>query len=54
MDALAITELITLLANFIYQNTSQENAVFLASVFTQLGDTILTISAIPSNDNGKC
>ncbi len=46
MDALALTELITVTATYIADNTTQDEAALLSAVFTQLGDTLATIAAV--------
>jgi len=59
MNALELTSFITLLANAISKNISDDDVLaLLGSIFTQLGDTITTISLRRSicakfNENGN-
>ena len=45
MDTCSLTVAITALANAMAKDLSPEEAAVLGSLFTQLGDTLLTISA---------
>ena len=45
MDACSLTAAVTALANTMARGLSPEETALLGSIFTQLGDTLLTIAA---------
>ena len=46
MNSLGVTQLVTLLANHIASKYDEDTVEILAAVFTQLGDTLTTISVV--------
>ena len=53
MDACRLTAMITVAANSLACNLSDEELTTLAVVFTQLGDTLATIAAVRAVCEGK-
>lgn len=53
MDALTITTMVTLLANTIAAPLSDDELVLFAAIFTQIGDTLVTISTIRESIEAK-
>ena len=51
MNSLGVTQLVTLLANHIASKYDEGTVEILAAVFTQLGDTLTTISAVEGIKN---
>lgn len=45
-ESLAVTELVTLIANFISERFDTDTVAIIAAVFVQIGDTLATIAAV--------
>lgn len=54
MDACQLTAAVTALANVLAQRLSNEEAALLATVLTQLGDTLATIAAQRELYESRC
>ena len=54
MNSFDVTQLVTLTANFIACNSTAEQLSLLATVFTQLGDTLATIEAVRDINSSGC
>ncbi len=48
---LAITELVTLIANFISERFDTDTVAIIAAIFVQVGDTLATIAAVDALSN---
>ena len=48
---LAITELVTLVANFISERFDTDTVAIIAAIFVQVGDTLATIAAVDALSN---
>ena len=48
---LAITELVTLISNFIAERFDTDTVAIIAAIFVQIGDTLATIAAVDALDN---
>lgn len=53
MTPLELTSAVTAIANALACQLTSDEAVLLAAVFTQLGDTLATIATIQSNEENK-
>ena len=53
MTPLELTSAVTAIANALACRLTSDEAALLAAVFTQLGDTLVTIAAIQSNEENK-
>lgn len=50
---LGVTELVTLIANYISTRFDADTAAIIAAIFVQIGDTLATIAAIEALDQGS-
>lgn len=50
---LAITELVTLISNFIAQRYDADTVAIIAAIFVQIGDTLATIAAVEALDSSS-
>ena len=53
MTPLELTSAVTAIANALACQLTSDEAVLLAAVFTQLGDTLATIATIQSSEENK-
>ncbi|MBQ7901657.1 MAG: hypothetical protein IJ365_06820 [Clostridia bacterium] len=54
MNSFEVTQLVTLTANFLACNSTDEQLSLLATVFSQLGDTLATIEAVKDINSAGC
>lgn len=51
--ALGVTELVTLISNFIAERFDVDTVAIIAAIFVQIGDTLATIAAVKALDNDR-
>lgn len=51
--ALGVTELVTLISNFIAEKFDVDTVAIIAAIFVQIGDTLATIAAVKALDSDR-